>query len=501
MEGRGRHPIFAFLLSAGVKAPGPAFPCVGCHLAGGEGQLEGGVQSADISWFHLTKEYSGKRPSGRTHPPYDVGSLADAITSGMDPAGNELDAAHPRYEMEREDLDDLVAYIKFMEREPVSGVTDNEIRVGILLPTRGPLAGAGAEVRTLLSGHFAEVNARGGLYNRSLVLVPFPFDPAAEGAALEMVRQAVDGEEVFCFLGNVGSAPEDETFRYLERAKVPVLVPLLSAPEGGYTAGRYSFHVLASIRDQARVMTDFAASRLASREDRVGLIYAEDATGRGGAEGAREQARMHGLAIRPEVSFPPGSFSVAEAVRRLRGKEVGAILFFGGPREALAFAEEAERLSWRPLFLAPATMAGSALKGAPHGFLPSVFLAFPFLPPDPASPRMVEFFALGKKYGVGEEHRLFQFLAYAGAILLEEGLKRTGRGVTREKFVDAIGNVWKLETGVTPPLTFDPNRRTGATGAAIMGVDKDTRRFVLAAEWREPRQAAPQAPGEEGKGR
>jgi hypothetical protein len=63
LEGKGRHPVFAVLLSAGIKAPGPAFPCINCHLAAGTGQLEGGVQSADVTWFTLTKEFSGRRPS------------------------------------------------------------------------------------------------------------------------------------------------------------------------------------------------------------------------------------------------------------------------------------------------------------------------------------------------------------------------------------------------------------------------------------------------------
>jgi len=83
MEGKGRHKVSAFLLSAGIRAPGSGFPCINCHLSGGTGQLEGGVQSADITWFNLTKEFSGKRPSGRSHPPYDEESLMTAITSGL----------------------------------------------------------------------------------------------------------------------------------------------------------------------------------------------------------------------------------------------------------------------------------------------------------------------------------------------------------------------------------------------------------------------------------
>jgi ABC-type branched-subunit amino acid transport system substrate-binding protein len=487
MEGKGREKIFAFLEEPGLRAPGAGFPCINCHLAGGTGQLEGGIQSADISYFHLTKEYTGVRPSGRSHPPYDDESLITAITSGLDPAGNELDPAHPRYEMEREDLRDLLAYLKMMDREPVPGIADNEVRVGILLPSRGPLAGAGAEVRALLSGHFAEVNARGGLYNRSLVLVPLPFDPAAKGAAVEEARKAVSEEEVFCFLANVGLSPEDEASRYLERAKVPVLVPLLSAPESGYGTGRYTFHVFASIRDQARVMMDFLAERLKVPGNRVGLLYVSDSSGKGGAEGVKEQAKKHDLVLAPEIPFSAGTFSASEAVGRLRSDNVNAVLFFGGRRQALAFAREADNRGWRPLFVAPATMVGNALQTAPPKFLSSVFVASPLKPPDPASRKMAEFFSLGDKYDVGKRHRTFQFLAYSGAILLEEGLKRSGKEVTREKLVDSLGKVWKLETGVTPPLTFNPNRRAGALGAMILKVDASSRRYVPATEWREPR--------------
>jgi ABC-type branched-subunit amino acid transport system substrate-binding protein len=487
LEGKGRHPVFAVLLSAGIKAPGAVFPCINCHLAAGTGQLEGGVQSADVTWFTMTKEFTGRRPSGRVHPAYDEESLMAAVTSGLDPAGNELDVAHPRYEMEREDLTDLVAYIQVMDREPMPGVTDNEVRVGILLPEKGPLAEAGREVRSLLSGYFDEVNARGGLYSRSIVIVPVPFDPYREDGAIQATRAVVESEEIFCFLANAGGRADDETARYLSSKGIPVIVPLLSAPESGYGAGRYTFHVFASIRDQARVMVDFLAERLKAPGNRVGLLYAEDNIGKGGAEGAREQAKNYDMSLDPELSFTPGNFSAAAAVKSLREKAVDAVIYFGGPREAMAFAREADGREWRPLFVAPAPMVGNVLTSAPSGFLGSVYLASPLTAPDPGSQKMEEFFRLGEKYGVGKEHRTFRFLAYAGAILLEEGLKRTGKGLTREKLVDSIGNVWKLETGVTPPLTYNPNRRAGALGAAILKVDPEARRYIPVTEWREPR--------------
>jgi hypothetical protein len=48
-----------------------------------------------------------------------------------------------------------------------------------------------------------------------------------------------------------------------------------------------------------------------------------------------------------------------------------------------------------------------------------------------------------------------------------------------------IGPVRKLETGVTPPLTYNANRRSGAVGAAMLRMDGETGRLVPAPEWRE----------------
>jgi ABC-type branched-subunit amino acid transport system substrate-binding protein len=487
MEGKGRYDISAFLQGAGVKAPGSGFPCINCHLSGGAGQLEGGIQSADITWYNLTKEYAGTRPSGRAHPPYGDDSLIAAIVSGQDPAGNELDKAHPRYEMTGEDLKDLVAYLKFMDREPVPGVTDNEVRVGILLPETGALAEAGREVEGLLSGYFAEVNARGGLYNRSLILVPVRYDASGSEGPLAAARKIIENDDAFCFLANIGPGPEDGTVRYIALRKVPVIAPLLSPADTGFGTDRYTFHIFSGVSDQAKVMVDFTRERLKRPESRIGILFAADRHGEAGAAGALEQMKKEGHAPAVELPFAPGKFSAKDAVSRLRSEGVGAVLYFGGSRDALAFAREAEERGWRPLFVAPAPLVGDALHAASPRFLESAFFATPLAEPDSSSRKMGEFFRLGKKYGVGEKHPAFRFLAYSGAILLEEGLKRSGRAVTRERFVDSIGNLWQLETGVTPPLTFNPNRRAGAVGAAILGVDPETRRYVPVSPWREPR--------------
>ncbi|HSB73903.1 MAG TPA: ABC transporter substrate-binding protein [Candidatus Methylomirabilis sp.] len=486
-EGKGRKPITAFLAGSGLKAPGSAFACANCHLGEGAGTKEGGVQSADITFATLSADLPGVRRSGRAHPPYTEEGLRNAVLGGFDPGGNTLHEAHPRYEISEGDLADLVAYLKVLGREPVPGITEGEVRVAMLLPEQGPLAEAGKSVRALVAASFEEMNARGGLFRRRLSLVPIFFDPAKQAAVVAAVKGPLELEDVFCFLANLGVPPEDKALQRLSAEKVPVIAPLLIALEGGYGTDRTTFHIYASVRDQARVMVDFLGQELGDATRRVALLYASDGAGEAGAAGAREQAKTDALALVAEVSFTAGKLAAPETVRRLKSASAGAVLFFGPGGDAVTFLQEAERQRWHPVFLAPAPMVGASLFAASPAPANAVYLASPVATPDPTSPGMAEFSRLVKKAAVPGEHRSFQLMAYAGAKLLEEGLRRAGRDVTRARLVENLGTLMAFPTGVTPPLSYNENRRVGALGAAIFKLDGDKKSLVPAAPWREPR--------------
>ena len=484
-EGTGSMPIHAFLSGPGIRVPGRGFPCVQCHRADGKGVREGGIRAADITYFNLGKQYGGPRASGRTHPPYTDAALRQAITGGKDPAGTALNAAHPRYEMAPEDLDDLVAYLKVLGDEPVPGINAGEVRVGGLFPSGGALAEAAADVERFLSAFFSGVNDRGGLYARKVRFLPVHFDPIVPGAAAAAAREIVAREDLFCLVANLGVSIDDEAIGVLGRAKVPVIAPLMVAPEGPAWMDRNTFYIHPSYRDQARVMVDYAADSFPLESGKVAILHVADRSGAGGAAGAREQAMRRGIAVAADESYGNGAFDPADAARRVRASGAGTVLFFGGGEEIKAFLFEADRLGWAPRLLASAAMTGETLLSLPERFSSRVALASPSAGPEEASGEWKDFVALSARNGGTARHGQFLATAYAGALLVEKGLALSGRGVTRESFLEGLGRLRSFRTGVTPPLTYDENRRVGARGASILAIDAANHRFVTAAPWRE----------------
>src|SRR3989442_3256734 len=113
---RGTSPsgkeILAYLGESSMEMPGSAMACANCHGLDGQGKPEGGVSPSNLTWEALTKPYGVTHADGRQHPPYTERALELAITRGTDPAGNKLLRVMPRYQMSRDDLADLILYLK-----------------------------------------------------------------------------------------------------------------------------------------------------------------------------------------------------------------------------------------------------------------------------------------------------------------------------------------------------------------------------------------------------
>ncbi len=87
--------------------------CVDCHGQDGRGgrtfQMYGGVVSPDIRYSALT---STRTIDGTTEPAWTEAQIERAVTAGVDPSGEPLQAPMPRWDMTPQDLSAVIAYLK-----------------------------------------------------------------------------------------------------------------------------------------------------------------------------------------------------------------------------------------------------------------------------------------------------------------------------------------------------------------------------------------------------
>lgn len=126
----GQRIYFTGIDDAGNQIPFAAGPqwlamhggsCVDCHAEDGRGGISiipGGGVSPDIRYGVLTGK---ERPSveGGTeheHAAYSDDAIKRTITDGIDPDGQALDLTMPRYRMSDKDLNDVIGYLKQLDR-------------------------------------------------------------------------------------------------------------------------------------------------------------------------------------------------------------------------------------------------------------------------------------------------------------------------------------------------------------------------------------------------
>ncbi len=470
-------------------------PCANCHGLDGKGRPEGGVTPSDVTWHALTKSYGVRHESGREHPPYTAGTLKRSIAMGVDPAGNELHAAMPRYRMSLEDMKALVAYMQKLGTDRDPGVTEETLRLGTFLPSDGS-GGLGDVVESVLDAYLAEVNTDGGLYGRNLELAAFRL-PADPDARVEAAADALDATPVFALVGAVVAGADAGLAGLIESRQIPLVGPFTQHPLTGFGKNHYVFYLLSGFTTQGRVLADLARERHAtdrSTEDpeerpRLLVVAADDEASTAAADAVEEQAGEAFDVHRHSV--PPGPVPAQAAAflaRRLAG-EGGFTALVALHSVALqpAFLEAAAQAGWTPDLYAPGSLAGPTLFEAPKGFHDKIHLTFPTLPSDQTSRGARLYEDLTRKHDLPRRHLAVQLSTLASAEILVEGLKRAGRDASRESLVETLEGFYDYETGLTPPVTFTPNRRIGAEGAYVVAVDLGEGRFRPEGGFRVPR--------------
>ncbi|HYP00192.1 MAG TPA: ABC transporter substrate-binding protein, partial [Pyrinomonadaceae bacterium] len=248
--------IMAYLGEAALEIPASTMACANCHGLDGQGRPEGGVTPSNITWDALTKPYGVTHASGRKHPPYTERAIELALTRGLDPAGNRLLNVMPRYQMSREDMADLTAYLKRLGTDRDPGLTDTGIRVGMLVPARGALAGMGQTIKAVVAAYFEEVNSQGGIYNRKIEL-KFAETGDTATATSANVERLIRDEQVFALSSAMIAGADREVAALARDAEVPLVGPFTLYPPASAPINRQVFYLLSGIDDQARALVAF----------------------------------------------------------------------------------------------------------------------------------------------------------------------------------------------------------------------------------------------------
>ena len=477
--------ITAIVGTEGVSLPASAVPCASCHGTDGLGRPEGGVLPPDIRWSELTKGYGHVHEDGRKHPAFDENSLARLIRTGLDPASNRLDESMPLYSMSVEDMDSLVAYIRFIENDWDPGIGKDSVQVGTLLPLQGSQGELGKAMAQAMLAYFREINERGGIFGRKLELLAIPYGSSAE-ATLDNLRAAFEKEGVFALVGAYTVGLDEQILELLREQKMPMVGPFTLNPGDAFLNADV-FYIYPGFAEQAQALAVEAVGRMKGASGALMIIGPEGGNVDALVAAVEEKQPKDKTFKFETLRYERGKLDAAALANNLQQAESDAVVFLGGQADLQSLLVELDNLKHYPGIFALSAFVSRPLYEAPQTFNERIYLSYPTVSSDVSAEGGAEYQKLARKHALPPGHLQAQVAALAAAKLLEEGLRGAGRTLNRERLVEAIEALYRYDTGFAPPLTYGPNRRIGAMGAHMMKVDIANKKTVPVGEWVEVR--------------
>jgi ABC-type branched-subunit amino acid transport system substrate-binding protein len=464
-----------------IDVPASTLTCAGCHGIKGQGITEGGVTAGPLTWSHLTKPYGHTDEGGRKHGAFSETSFVRMLTAGLDPAGNKLAVAMPVYRMPQEDMANLIAYLKRIETDNDPGVTETSIVLGTVLPEKTALSGLAQSMGDVLQAYFAEINSRGGIYNRKIELRVMHGDSQQ---TVSNMKRLIDEDQVFAIVSGLSAGAEDGAAALTQEKEVPFIGPSTLLPQRGAPVNRYVFYLLPGLKEQARALARFAEQKTDAANSRVAIVSPDIEFNRGIVTSIEEQAKKSGWKSVTTTYYAQDGFSASSRVAEMKQKGIDTVFFLGSSIEATAMLKEAETAGWTPSIYMLGTLVGRNIGDAVTvKTKDKIFLAFPTVPADVSASGAAEYSSLLERNKLQPTHAAAQASAMAAAKILVHALELCGKDLSRERLITTLEGLYEYDTGLMPKITFGPNRRIGALGAYVVTIDPEKKLFPASVQW------------------
>jgi ABC-type branched-subunit amino acid transport system substrate-binding protein len=360
-----------------------------------------------------------------------------------------------------------------------AGFDDNEIRIGQWGPQTGPAAPWGSVARgsKLL---FDIVNEEGGIHGRKIkyFIRDDMYNPAQTVA---VVKELVERQGVFAFVGGVGSAPGMAVKDYLTANKIPWVGPSAADQDFVQPLNPYLFAVYPLYRDEANVLTQFLVEKYKMKK--IAILYQNDAYGKDGLEGAKERLATYKMSLVAEIPVEPTEKDLASQILRLKNSGAEAVLMYVNPTAAVIALKTAANVGFKPQWVSSNTLSDYPLMfkisgGLWEGVITGAFGEVP----DSKHPLMVKYREAAKRLTPQERWGTFYYAGILFADPIVEALKKVGRNLSTEALVKALNSIRDYQT-IGPKVNWTEKQHQGTDSVMIQKCGPNAS-YILLQDWR-----------------
>jgi len=370
--------------------------------------------------------------------------------------------------------------------QEMRGISSDTVKVGIITDTTGVVADYGRHLLMGVSDYIKYINEKGGIHGRKLHLI-HEDDQYKIPLAIAAFEKLVTKDEVLAILHCGGTPQTMALLPKIEKEKVPVIPPGMLVPM--YTPyKRYVFSYGSTYSNQIEVLIDYVIHDLKVKAPKTGIVYWPVEWAKEGLKASKDRLKAYGVEPVGEIELPMGAVDASSQVLSMKKAGAEYLIIFTLAPGIINFIKTAEKFDYFPTYLTFTWCADDSIlkavgKGAKAYYAGSMFGVW-----NDDCPGGKEMREIAQKYGSSPRLPTLYIQGYTTTTILVEGLRRAGRDLTVEKFVDTLETLRDFDCGgMLSPMTYTSTIHKPSDYSKVVKADMEKLIFVPVTKWVKPR--------------
>lgn len=341
------------------------------------------------------------------------------------------------------------------------GVTDKEIKIGTFAALSGPLAVVGVPFVKGMKAYYNWVNANGGVFGRKIKLIveDDQFNPAK---SLLAVKKLVEQDKVFAIVGALGTPGCLAVLPYLVENNVPFVYQGSGSSKFAFPPKKYVFSVQPNYVTEGKIHAVYAANVLKAKK--AYDLYTDDEGGKEEFASFSEKAKELGMKVKGSA-FKKGELDFSTYMLKIRSYRPDIIVI-----HSISVVDTANILKKIKEYGIKAKMITTypnadpilvKLAGDPE-VVEGLYVTgwVPVMSPDDKDfKKYMEIY----KATYNDMPNAFTSAGFIAAEVFVAALKRLGKNLTRETFVNAMETLRGWDGILAKKIEYGPDLRVGKT--------------------------------------
>lgn len=330
-----------------------------------------------------------------------------------------------------------------------------DIRIGMVNAQTGPVAELGQAMLTGAQAVFNEINAKGGVHGRKIVL-QVADDAYEPEQTLEKTQQMVQDEQVLALFGYTGTPTVNAVLPLIDEHDVP-LIGVISGSYGlRQPILRRVFNLRASYQDETEAIV---ARLLEKGAKKVAVVYQNDGFGLAVLSGVDSALLKRGAVVHAAGSFQRNTVAIRMALSTMVEQQPDAIVLAGHYTPVAAFIKQVRATGLRPQF-ATVSVVGTERLMEQLGVDGQGMLISQVVPlPNESELPIARDCRAALQRQSGKQMTFITFEACISARLLVRALEKAGPKPTRKALVASLESMRSADLGGLPIQLSEDNHQ------------------------------------------